>query len=232
MRKQAKICILLNSLLHLILNGKTLVLSELMFLLLTYQGLCKNDSFSEDLQGRKPQSAVSRGSCLQHHTREDIWVLGVLPGIPENAPYKINDLLLTARNEKQKQEIHAQLNGNKKKNHGEKKWIPALWVILVPVNLVPKVTSYINIFIYTSDPFPFCYLVHVSFKQEKLEKHKYTTMTQEWYFCYLIHHLDPSDGEKQYSIIWTKDAFDDVAVCDCLFYINQYKRNYFRQCTP
>lgn len=34
-----------------------------------------------------------------------------------------------------------------KKNHSEKKWVPALGATLVQVNLVSKVASYINIFI-------------------------------------------------------------------------------------
>lgn len=50
-------------------------------------------------------------------------------------------------------------------------------------------------------------------------------MTQEQCSCYLIHHLIPSDGAEQYSTFWTTDAFDNVTVCDCLFYINQYNQN-------
>lgn len=105
--------------------------------------ICREENHT-NLKLSGTQSFISRGSCL-HHTQEDVWVLGVLPGIPDSAPYRINDLLLTARNEKQKQENHTQLNG--KKNHSEKKWVPALGATLVQVNLVSKVASYINIFI-------------------------------------------------------------------------------------
>jgi len=75
--------------------------------------ICREENHT-NLKLSGTQSVISRGSCLQHHTQEDVWVLGVLPGIPDSAPYRINDLLLTARNEKQKQENHTQLNGKKK----------------------------------------------------------------------------------------------------------------------
>lgn len=45
---------------------------------------------------------MSTGSCLQHHIQENIWVLAVLAGNPDDACTKINDLLLTTENLKKK----------------------------------------------------------------------------------------------------------------------------------
>lgn len=62
------------------------------------------------LSGR--ESAISRDSCLQHHTQENIWVLVVLAGNPDNAPVQ-NQLLATD---------HRKLNTHKKRANQIKLW--------------------------------------------------------------------------------------------------------------
>lgn len=56
---------------------------------------------------------MSRDICLQHHTQENLWVLAVLAGNPDNAPIQ-NQLLATDH-----RKLNTKNKGQTKLNHAK-----------------------------------------------------------------------------------------------------------------
>lgn len=158
MRKQAKICILLNSLLCLILKWENTCAFRVDVSFANVPGLVQEFQFQWRSAGKKTTiSCKQRQLPAASPARRYLGTSWNSRQCPIQNQWPATDCKKWKTETRKPHPIKW-----KKKNHGEKKWVPALRPVLVPMSLVPKVTSNINIFIYTSDPFPFCYPVHVS----------------------------------------------------------------------